>query len=134
MPPYVIPKEMLAITPEQISNCGIGHQMPSLNAFGNTSSLKLSANLMKNGIRTTFVEPEHPATLIQNMVGFPSAVERYNSGQDKSSAFGFENPVTTDVNALEPTAGRKLWKLRHGKRIKKPAKKDKTGFRGNAAD
>ena len=80
MPPYVIPKEMLAITPEQIANCGIGHQMPSLNAFGNTSSLRLSQNLVTHGIRTTFVEPEHPATLIQNMVGFPAAVERYNAG------------------------------------------------------
>ena len=42
MPSYIIPKEMIAVTPEQIAMCGIGHQMPSLNAFGNTSSLKLS--------------------------------------------------------------------------------------------
>ena len=32
--------------------------------------------------------------------------------------------------ALEPTAGRKLWKLQHGKRIKKVPKKEKSGFRG----
>jgi len=39
-----------------------------------------------------------------------------------------------DFNALEPTSGRKIWKLRHGKRIKKPMKTEKSGFRGNAAD
>lgn len=69
---------MLAVTPEQIQNCGIGNQQPTLNSFGNTNSLKLSQNLAKNGIRTTFVEPEFPASIIQNMVGFPAALARYN--------------------------------------------------------
>ena len=78
MPPYVIPKEVIAVTPEQIAMCGIGHQMPCMNTFGNTSSLKLSQSLVKNGITTTFVEPENPSSIIQNMVGFPAAVERYN--------------------------------------------------------
>ena len=79
MPPYVIPKEIIAVTPEQISKCGIGHQMPCMNTFGNTSTLKLSQSLAKNGITTTFVEPENPAAIVQNMVGFPAAVERYNN-------------------------------------------------------
>lgn len=64
MPSYVIPKEMIAITPEQIAMCGIGNAMPCLNAFGNMAGLHLSQNLAKNGIRTTFVEPEHPATIV----------------------------------------------------------------------
>ena len=42
MPSYVIPQEMIAVTPEQISMCGIGNAMPCLNTFGNTSSLHLS--------------------------------------------------------------------------------------------
>ena len=66
------------------------------------------------------------------MVGFPAAVERYNDSN--SNAFSFEDPLTMDVNALEPTSGRKLWKLKHGKRIKKPMKAEKSGFRGAAAD
>jgi hypothetical protein len=33
--------------------------------------------------------------------------------------------------ALEPTSGRKLWKLRHHKRIKKKLKPFKNGFIGN---
>ena len=37
-----------------------------------------------------------------------------------------------DFKALEPTAGRKLWKLKHNKRIKKPMKAEKDGFRGGA--
>ena len=64
MPSYVIPQEMIAVTPEQISMCGIGNAMPCLNTFGNTSSLRLSQSLAKNGIRTSFVEPEHPSSII----------------------------------------------------------------------
>ena len=132
MPSYVIPKEMIAVTPEQIANCGIGNAIPTLNSFGNTSSLKLSQTLAKHGIRTIFVDPDCPASIIQNMVGFPSAVERYNDSN--SNTFSYEDPLTMDVNALEPTSGRKLWKLKHGKRIKKPMKAEKSGFRGAAAD
>ena len=123
---------MIAVTPEQIGGCGIGHAMPTLNTFGNQSALKLSIILGKNGIRTTFVEPENPASIIQNMVAFPAAVARYNT--DKSAAYAFEDPTNMDYEALEPTSGRKLWKLKHGKRIKKPMKAEKSGFRGGAAD
>ena len=94
MPSYVIPKEMIAVTPEQISMCGIGNAMPCLNAYGNTNSLKLSQSLAKNGIRTTFVEPDNPASIVQNMVGFPAAVGRYN--EQNSASFAFENPTTMD--------------------------------------
>ena len=41
MPSYVVPQEILAVTPEQIARCGIGSAMPSLSAFGNTSALQL---------------------------------------------------------------------------------------------
>ena len=78
------------------------------------------------------MEPENPASIIQNMVGFPAALSRYN--EQNSAAFAYENPETMDVNALEPTSGRKIWKLKHGKRIKKPMKKEKDGFRGGSAD
>ena len=74
------------------------------------------------------MEAEHPASIVQNMVGFPAAVERYNS--QTPGAFAHENPETMDYNALEPTAGRKLWKMRHGKSVKKRPKKEKSGFRG----
>ena len=130
MPSYVIPQEMIAVTPEQISMCGIGNAMPCLNTFGNTNALKLSQNLAKNKIRTTFVEPENPSSIVQNMVGFPAALDRYNT--QSTNTFAFENPVTMDYNALEPTSGRKQWKLKHGKRIKKVPRKSKDGFRGGA--
>ena len=112
--------------------CGIGNAVPTLNSFGNTSALKLSASLAKNGIRTSFIEPDHPSRIVQNMVGFPAAVERYNDSTNNS--FAFEDPLNIDANALEPTSGRKLWKLKHGKRIKKPMKAEKSGLRGSAAD
>jgi len=94
MPSYVIPKEMVAVTPEQIAMCGIGNSAPCLNTFGNTSGLKLSQNLAKHGLRTSFVEPEMQASIVRNMVGFPAAVQRYND--QSSSAFGHENPLMTD--------------------------------------
>lgn len=64
------------------------------------------------------------------MIGYPASVERYRN-KEKSN-FDFENPTTIDANALQPTSGRKLWKLRHGKRIKKPVKADKSGFIGGS--
>jgi hypothetical protein len=32
---------------------------------------------------------------------------------------------------LEPTSGRKAWMIRHGKRVKKKLKADKTGYIGS---
>jgi len=43
-----------------------------------------------------------------------------------------EDPTLLDFKALEPTSGRKLWKLRHNKRIHKPLKADKKGFIGGS--
>ena len=70
---------------------------------------------------------------MQNLVGFPAAVARYHES-NIGNAFAYEDPTQTDYSALEPTSGRKLWKLKHGKRIKKPMKKEKSGFRGGSAD
>ena len=46
--------------------------------------------------------------------------------------FAYEHPTLMDVEALEPTSGRKAWMMRHGKRIKKVLKKDKTGYVGSS--
>ena len=64
MPSYVIPKEMIAVTPEQISHCGIGNAMPSLNTYGNTAGLHLSQNLAKYKIRCSFIEPDFPSSIV----------------------------------------------------------------------
>ena len=42
--------------------------------------------------------------------------------------FGYEEPTNMNFEELEPTSGRKLWKLRHKKRIKKKLRKTKDGF------
>ena len=64
------------------------------------------------------------------MIGYPASVERYR--RKESNNFEYENPTMVDANALQPTSGRKLWKLRHGKKIRKPLKADKTGFIGGS--
>ena len=60
MPPYVIPASIMAVTPEQVSQCTIGTQsfLPG-NMFGTNVGKSLMYNDSFN-----FVEPDHPATLI----------------------------------------------------------------------
>jgi len=59
------------------------------------------------------------------MVGFPAAVELYKNNASQGNVFTKEDPSITNHEALTPTSGRKLWKLKHNKRIKKPLKADK---------
>jgi hypothetical protein len=132
MPEYILPAEMIAVTPDQLSKCTIGSATISPGASGNQSVLTLNANLMKVGLMTNFVEPEQPSTLVQNMVGFPAAVQRYKDAEE-GNKYADEDPLLKDAAALEPTSGRKLWKLRHGKRLRKHITKDKSGFKGGSA-
>jgi len=106
MPAEVIPKEMLAVNSRQIAECGIGQHKQTLKASDNSNLLKLSQNLVRSGIQTTFVKPDHPATIVRNMIGFPAAVERYNNRA--KSAFSFDNPATKDIDASEPTKRSKI--------------------------
>ena len=76
LPEYVLPSEMIAVTPDQIRMCTIGSHGVS-SAFGNQSAMTLNANMINSRLLLNFVEPEYPSTLVQNMVGFPAAVERY---------------------------------------------------------
>lgn len=77
-----------------------------------------------------YAEPDNPSLMIQNLAGFPAAVERYKMKGIDSNIFDKEEPLTTSYQALTPTSGRKQWKLKHNKRIKKPIKADKKGFIG----
>jgi hypothetical protein len=98
-----------------------------------------------------YAEPQESetSTLILNMIKFPIAAQRYNQSglsltsssvlQDDNTAmdngetrFAYEHPSLMDHEALEPTSGRKAWMIRHGKRIKKGIKKDKTGYMGSS--
>ena len=65
------------------------------------------------------------------MVGYPSAVERYKN-KATGDNFAREDPSMLDYQSLEPTSGRKIWKIRHNKRIRKPLKADKSGFIGTS--
>ena len=78
------------------------------------------------------VDQDCQARIVQNLVGYPAAVERYKV--KPSDSFVREDPTLLDAKALEPTSGRKLWKLKHNKRIHKPLKADKKGFIGGSWD
>jgi hypothetical protein len=77
-----------------------------------------------------YVEQDNPCKVVQALVGYPAAVERYKN-KATGDSFEKEDPTVMDHNKLEPTSGRKIWKLRHNKSIKKP-KADKSGFKGGA--
>lgn len=123
MPSYVIPNCIMALTPDQIALCvtGANNVIPS------------GANPAKSISRfhTVFVEAENPCKVVQALLGYPSAVERYKN-KATGDNFDREDPTLLDHNKLEPTAGRKIWKLRHNKRIKKVLKADKSGFIGGS--
>ena len=72
--------------------------------------------------------------MIQNLVAFPSTVLSYhsqNNGMEDTETVK-ENPDIVSVEQLEPTSGRKLWKMKHHKRIKKKLKPFKNGFIGGS--
>ena len=70
------------------------------------------------------------------LLGNPTAPElvrnlhNYANEGEEGDRFAFEDPRYMHVNELEPTSGRKLWKLRHKKRAKKLFKRHRDGFIG----
>jgi len=121
LPSYIIPEAMVAVTAEQLETCTLGCE--------NIMHLTTAFTSTEHGARLHFADLDSASSLVTNLVGFPASVGRYkNQG---NAEFPTEDPTLKDYNALEPTSGRKLWKLKHGKRIRKPLKKDKSGYVGN---
>ena len=119
LPSYIVPDHLVAVTAEQLEMCTLGSE--------NILHISSAFNSGPYGARSLhYVDLDSSSSIVQNLVGFPAAVGRYK-GKDKPE-FAYEDPTLKDYNALEPTSGRKLWKLRHGKRIRKAPRKDKTGF------
>ena len=83
---------------------------------------------------TYFAEPDNPSVLIQNLVSFPTTVQRYNNreaaAKESETTFAYEDPKLLSYEALEPTSGRKNWKIKHHKRVKRKLKTHNNGFIG----
>lgn len=122
MPSYVIPENIMPVTAEQLASCTLGTASVIPGMTNHNRSLSKFPVLI--------VEQDHPCKLVVNLVGYPAAVERYKT--KPSDGFAREDPTLMDSRALEPTSGRKLWKLKHNKRIHKPIKADKKGFIGGS--
>ncbi len=123
MPSYVIPEAIMAQTPEQVQMCTLGSGSIIPGQTNHKHSL--------SRFQLSLVEQDNPCRMVQNLVGYPAAVERYKN-KSASTVFEREDPTMLDHHALEPTSGRKLWKLKHNKRIRKPLKADKQGFIGGS--
>ena len=123
MPSYIIPEAMIAVTDEQMQTCTLGCEnvMHLSTAFNGGSFGSRSCHL---------VDLDSTSGIVQNLVGFPASVIRYKT--QTTAEFPSEDPTLKDYNALEPTSGRKIWKLRHGKKIRKVLKEDKTGYIGSS--
>jgi hypothetical protein len=124
MPSYVIPHSIMAQTQEQIAQCVVG--VNSIMAAG-----KVNHNRSLDRFGHLYVEQDNPCKVVQNLVGYPAAVERYKN-KATGEVFDKEDPTVLDHHKLEPTSGRKIWKLRHNKRITKTIKADKSGFIGSS--
>lgn len=121
LPSYIIPEAMVAVTAEQLETCTLGCE-----SIKHLSSAFTSGPFGARAMHLANLDS--PSPVLQNLVGFPAAVNRYKS--QTTTEFPTEDPTLKDYNALEPTSGRKIWKLKHGKRIRKAIKADKTGFIG----
>ena len=125
MPSYVIPREIMAVNQEQVSQCTIGTNSIIMGITNHKASLV-------NQQDVKVVEVDNPIQLVQNLVAYPAAVERYLQ-KDETDNFVREDPSLVDFRALKPTSARKEWKLRHHKRINKPLKQEKRGgYTGNS--
>jgi len=110
----------MALNPEQLSLCTLGTASVIPGRVNKGKSLA-SQKIMH------IVDGDDQCKVVQSLVDYPAAIERYKAGEDKDN-FAREDPSLIDARALEPTSGRKLWKLRHNKRIHKTMKADKQGF------
>lgn len=124
LPQYVIPENIMALNPEQLNMCTLG------TASVIPGRVNHGRSLASQRI-THIVDQDDQSKVIQSLVDYPAAIERYKAGENKDD-FAREDPSLIDARALEPTSGRKLWKLRHNKRIHKTLKADKQGFIGGS--
>jgi hypothetical protein len=76
-----------------------------------------------------FADPQiSGSTLISNLASLPATVERFQN-RSREDGFSNENPNIVDADQLEPTSGRKNWKIRHHKPLKRKLKTYKNGFK-----
>ena len=84
-----------------------------------------------------FADPDtSQSSMIQNLVSLPAVIKSYqlsSTGEANvpETAFAYEDPSMVAFEALEPTSGRKRWKMKHHKRIKKKEKPGKNGYQGS---
>lgn len=145
LPSYVIPSQIMAVTMDQIRNCTTGtlSATPLGAATGGLSkdrtlagTLVASSRSGGTDISEFFADPDNgKSTLIQNLASLPAVVRSYSENQggeeQPQQTFAHEEPTTVNFEALEPTSGRKRWKMRHHKPIKKKLKAMKNGYIGS---
>jgi hypothetical protein len=123
----------MAVTKESIGEVTIGNQTAVVGSMTSAVQRYSLVNVLESmKMPLVFAEVDNPTCLVQNLVGFPAAVELYKNNSQENNIFSKEDPTITSHEALQPTSGRKLWKLKHNKRIKKPLKADKSGFIGGS--
>lgn len=81
------------------------------------------------------MDPESSqSTLVQNLLSLPSVVLAYQNREKESvteQTFAYEDPTLVNFEALEPTSGRKQWKIKHHKPLKRKEKAFKNGYKGS---
>ena len=146
LPFYVIPQQIMPITIDQIRTCttGIAAVMAG-HASGSLSKDRTLTGTLITGAQVAdpmeiFADPTVcQSSLIQNLASLPAVVKNFQqqdsataqAAAEQQDAFAYEEPTMMNFEQLEPTSGRKRWKMKHHKRIKKKERPMKNGYQGS---
>lgn len=143
LPSYVIPSQIMAVSLDQIRNCTTGtlSALPGGSSGNLTKDRTLTGTLITSSTPTDnvldyFADPDTAhSSLIQNLASLPAVVRTFNEkgleGTETADKFAHEDPNEVNFEALQPTSGRKIWKMRHHKPLKKKLKPAKNGYQGS---
>jgi len=102
IPPYLVPAQIMATSTEAIGEVTIGNQTAVCGAMNSAVQKYSLVNVLESmKMPLVFAEVDNPTLLVQNLVGFPAAVELYkNSADSGHNIFSKEDPMITNAEAL----------------------------------
>jgi len=95
IPSYLVPDSIMFTTEEEMADTTIGVNLAKLPEAHKKDIPGMSVNNLLSHMKLKWVEPDNPSSLVQNLVGFPGAVERYKAKGGDSNAFNKEEPLQT---------------------------------------
>jgi len=95
IPSYLVPDSIMFTTEEEMAETTIGVNLARLPDASKNDIPGMQVHNLLTHMTLKWAEPDNPATMIQNLCGFPGAVERYKAKGMDSNVFNKEEPMTT---------------------------------------